>query len=148
MRTAKTRHIKEGIDHAGRRCSGGADYHQWPKTVPPVLRHLSLETREIHLQIAVRRDGSQRISTQPRYVCDLVERVMGLRGEVDGGRRGEATYAFVSVVRESPRQGHNHRREIRLCSSASKGRSSIAGQAELARQPPENMALHLVGRRR
>src|SRR5260370_17660014 len=140
--------MREGIDHAGRSCSGGADYHQWRKAVPPVLSHLSLETSEIHLQIAVRRDGSQRISTQPRYVCDLVERVMGVRGEVDGGRRGETAYAFVSVVRESPRQGHNHRREIRLYSSPTKDRSTIARHAQLARQPGENMALHLVGRRR
>src|SRR5260370_20793276 len=105
--------MREGMDHAGGSCPGGADYHQWRKTVPPVLSHLSLETREIHLQIAVRRDGSQRISTQPRYVCDLVERVLGVRADVDGGRRGETAYAFLSPVRQSPRQGPNHRRDMR-----------------------------------
>ena len=72
--------LRQRVDHArggGSRC---ADDHEWSESISSVFGHLSFQILHIHLQMAVRRDDTERPPTQAGHVRDFVESVMGLFG--------------------------------------------------------------------
>ena len=85
LRPAEAREIRQWIDGAGGRRPGGRDDHQRCTSFAAVLSDMSREIREIHSQIAIRRDDAERRAPEARHVRDFVERMMGFARQIDCG---------------------------------------------------------------
>ena len=114
-----------------------------------VFSDRAVQLLNIHLEIAVRRDQTKALPSEPGHVRDFVEAMMRLPGEVDRRLRGEAAEVRVRRSREMRASSATTTAE-RFASIPPLVKVAIESlrQTELCGEPTKCVALHLVGRGR
>ena len=127
---------------------GCTDDHERKEPIVPIFRHAPLQLIQIHLQIVVGRDHSQRSPSQARHVSDLVVAVMGLGSQINRGSGVQVAKTVFAVIGERARESDHHRRDVRLGSATGERRDGISREAELLRKPTKRVPFDLIGRGR
>src|ERR1043166_7572895 len=83
LRPAKTRQIRQGVDHAGGRGPRRADHHEWRVSISAICGPLPCQISKIHFETTIRGYLTKRSAADPRHMRDLFEPMMRFLRQID-----------------------------------------------------------------